>query len=985
MVIEGGSSGVKKSEDPLVYAILSSTADLKFESSSLDEGSVVRDRIATKTRKDDVVCEDFILRNFTGRLRVQKRERKSVTIAIGHRVFGSKEKDSSLRDDDESAGSFVSACEEGFHTDASLKQGDQEESDDCNVWEPGPGSLLHDLCGKEDVTLKELQKALRENPKAPFLTNQWGQTPLHILSENLIFWNSPYMSEVIDKIAIDPSTAQKSSQKCYKNASTLLSFGIELLSINPIAIALYDSEGRLPFLSVLSLWTRRQLLHREDDASSKASSKPALLDWMNRKVSLPDKLKKSTKAEDNLSENLSADSPASFVQIGGTTSFSTKFTLSSKHINFPQAKLTNAASHAIQLISYSFAMTTTRGIDGTTTPFPIKLQQKLRDTMCKEVVKFTPYFLPTLFFIEPEVVRAVLFRQSLFIRRLLLENSSVLVPTSATLERPWILTMLKGIGSPSERAVDYFELVSSLTVLDYTNNPHDDEEKQTYENSYITCLRDAIADMGLSLIPSLSALPLEEIERAAYTSTVVHVIQEGLNRPFVTSFALVDLVLLLTLIMAVRTSLVNTHLEFKNNGIIYFICMFNLVRQLAQGFALFSLSRTIFKKFVKNAWNIFQFVATLMIFFSSIANDALSDGNIVWFDTIVMVLLWMQLLSLLRTISKPIAALILALIQCVKNLRPFLVVVLIIVLMFGDIMKIISNNEGLCQEEESDLPDNIADFCSQDTIKAALRMYAALIGDFEFANYDENSVMYTYFILFTLVGVIVLTNLLIAVVSDAYVDAMAKSKGIFGRSRVTFLSENLALEQFLLPGTKLLEGLNINRATLHRSVRDIALRILRWAVLGFLCVSPFMVVLDHVRVAITSFKQLSDGITLSIVISLMVYGISSLLLIVSLWTIVRLLLISSGAGIDLCYSSPLIGQVDRFIKRLLQYLRKTIFRDETSGKDKDREKTEMMENLENIIEQALVQSERNIGYRIKALENNIKEHNAHLVFNIQPK
>lgn len=630
---EGDNSPLTKSEEPLVYIILGNTAELKFESFS-PESIVVRERIAQSTEKDSN-GEDFILRNFTGRLQVQKHVRKAVKIKPGHEVIAGGGEQDNVEDDGESVSSF-DTCDEGLSTHFAPSEDEKEEGLGSNQWEPGPGSLLHDLCGKGDVTLAELEKALLENPKAPFLTNQWGQTPLHVLSENLMLWNSPAMAATIDKFTIDVAANNKNAQKGHENFNTLLIFGIELISINPIAMALFDSEGRLPFMTALSLWTRRQFVNREGSVQNQQSNKSNLLDWMNKNIAIPDKLKKTTKKRDSsLSVKMSTNGAAGFVQIEETESLSSKMTLlTSKQLSFPKAKLTNAARLAMRLISCGFSMTTTRNLDGVTIAFPIKLQQKLRDTICKQVVEFVPHFLPTLFFVEPEILRVAIFKYSPFVRRLLLESSSVLVQTSERIDRPWFLTMLKGKGIPSQRVVDYFEVVSSLTIHDYTNSPNDDEEAKAYESCY-KCLRDNIAHTGPTLMPGLSAMARDEIERAASTSLVWYVISKGLDRPFIISFALLDLVLYVTLIMSTRVSLVasRTASEWTPTGVVYFICLFCVIRQLAQGIALFRLSRTIFRQFVSNAWNIFQLVAIVMIFLSNAINDILSSRCVYHFKT----------------------------------------------------------------------------------------------------------------------------------------------------------------------------------------------------------------------------------------------------------------------------------------------------------------------------------------------------------------
>ena len=78
--------------------------------------------------------------------------------------------------------------------------------------------------------------------------------------------------------------------------------------------------------------------------------------------------------------------------------------------------------------------------------------------------------------------------------------------------------MLKAKGVPSLRVVEYFELVSSTTIRDYTNSPHDIYKNKACKEVCKTEFRDSIADMGPTLIPSLSALTNEQVTRVANTS-----------------------------------------------------------------------------------------------------------------------------------------------------------------------------------------------------------------------------------------------------------------------------------------------------------------------------------------------------------------------------------------------------------------------------------------------------------------------------------
>ena len=85
-----------------------------------------------------------------------------------------KNEQSKVSQDEKSASSFNTACDEVVCTNVNIatrqiKRSNPEQeqnfhsaSDD--VWQAGPGSILHELCGRSDITIAELRQALEENP-----------------------------------------------------------------------------------------------------------------------------------------------------------------------------------------------------------------------------------------------------------------------------------------------------------------------------------------------------------------------------------------------------------------------------------------------------------------------------------------------------------------------------------------------------------------------------------------------------------------------------------------------------------------------------------------------------------------------------------------------------------------------------------------------------------------------------------------------------
>lgn len=144
---------------------------------------------------------------------------------------------------------------------------------------------------------------------------------------------------------------------------------------------------------------------------------------------------------------------------------------------------------------------------------------------------------------------------------------------------------------------------------------------------------------------------------------------------------------------------------------------------------------------------------------------------------------------------------------------------------------------GFCLEKAQDgeLEGPLLDFCSTTVANSYLRVYALLLGDFELNDYKETQAMMILFVFFTLFGVVILLNVLIAVISDSYEKAKISSMLLFGRARVSFVAQNQALESFLRPGTNPMAALKL--ATTPSNCFVAAGRLLRWCVLLSLVVT----------------------------------------------------------------------------------------------------------------------------------------------------
>jgi len=251
-------------------------------------------------------------------------------------------------------------------------------------------------------------------------------------------------------------------------------------------------------------------------------------------------------------------------------------------------------------------------------------------------------------------------------------------------------------------------------------------------------------------------------------------------------------------------------------------------------------------------------------------------------------------------------------------------------------------------------------------------MYAVLIGDFELNDYRGGSSVTIVFLAFTLVGVIILLNVLIAVVSDSYEKATAAAKSLFGKARVGFLAEHMALEQFLQPGSNPLEGIDHDLIRNPHQCISIISRIIRWIVLLGLLVTALIAEVFLMGQAINALLGGSTDIFIVIVMVLMCF-----VLTVALWVIIHDLL-SKMAGNCQC-SVPIvsycIGAIDWFMNKSMDSFRRIAFGDfGIDDEIEDDDDVKVKEYLEKVIRKVVADSERSLTARIQTAEGSLRTH-----------
>ena len=189
-------------------------------------------------------------------------------------------------------------------------------------------------------------------------------------------------------------------------------------------------------------------------------------------------------------------------------------------------------------------------------------------------------------------------------------------------------------------------------------------------------------------------------------------------------------------------------------------------------------------------WNWLD-VATLGSAWAAFARAAMPGTNLSTdHAAATAMLLWLLLFGFLKNLNQSLATFVLMFERIVRDLRVFMVFFLMIMLMFGSAFYLYL---GQHEAEEFGFHDDGAPNSFESarmTIFSLLLL--AFVGDYDLDNYPRQADR-GYLVLFLVVVVIVQLNILIAIVSDSYDAAMAKSEALYYRAKLELVTETAAL------------------------------------------------------------------------------------------------------------------------------------------------------------------------------------------------
>jgi hypothetical protein len=158
--------------------------------------------------------------------------------------------------------------------------------------------------------------------------------------------------------------------------------------------------------------------------------------------------------------------------------------------------------------------------------------------------------------------------------------------------------------------------------------------------------------------------------------------------------------------------------------------------------------------------------------------------------------MWFKFLYFLR-IFKSTGYLIRMIVEVIKDMKNFFLVLFITIAAFGDAFLRISLANKITVDESGAEVDNIF---TKDFIDSIIYTYRMVLGDFDTSTFGEvaTPLVMFLFLLCTVFNMIVMLNLLIAIISDSYARVANISEQATYQERCKMISEN----HYLIPECK---------------------------------------------------------------------------------------------------------------------------------------------------------------------------------------
>mmetsp|Transcript_29503 Transcript_29503/g.39237 ORF Transcript_29503/g.39237 Transcript_29503/m.39237 type:complete len:219 (+) Transcript_29503:212-868(+) len=189
----------------------------------------------------------------------------------------------------------------------------------------------------------------------------------------------------------------------------------------------------------------------------------------------------------------------------------------------------------------------------------------------------------------------------------------------------------------------------------------------------------------------------------------------------------------------------------------FFISTFYFIwRLVGEIFSTLITSRRIFQAHFLTFWALLDVVSTVMsctVFIKALLvryNDhSISVGWFRFFSLLVGIL-WLKFLSFLKVINPTLATFVLAMIQIVKDVKYLALILVMVILAFGDMFHILIRIDETACPVNPDPNNDENPFCK--TGLSYLDVYAQILGNFDYGSFLGHPTTIILFIVMTLFG-----------------------------------------------------------------------------------------------------------------------------------------------------------------------------------------------------------------------------------------
>ena len=372
---------------------------------------------------------------------------------------------------------------------------------------------------------------------------------------------------------------------------------------------------------------------------------------------------------------------------------------------------------------------------------------------------------------------------------------------------------------PAECAVFYLERISNLSIIDDSSNMSGTASRAGAGTAASmaekrTQLYDSISNLE-GIIRSLCALENDLLKRAAVTRVVQRALDRKIFSPFALTAALFDGVFHLLFIAAFRLGPAEAMFHFSSEDAFFPAQQYlfsSIVLIAAIGYFTrqkihliktkkFTREETIKAK-ILNPWSFLTEILPIMLssyciividWHLRLRSKLHIDDSSIPFSlrsavALTTPLLWFRVLGHLKMFNKPLATFVLCSVEIMRDIKWFMLVLIIIIASFAQ-MLVSLTFDGYDQDNITG--SSATGFFSFDTY---LKAYTLMLGDVDMEFLQTHSGIVVLFVLYTFGVTIVLLNILIAIVSESYANAVFSSSLMLGRARILFVSDIMAMK-----------------------------------------------------------------------------------------------------------------------------------------------------------------------------------------------